>query len=120
MKILPFNNRLLIEEIVAEKHSKDVIATLDFAKERKELPKFMKVKILELAPNISSDFYYLKDKEAYIETGFLEEIVIDNKMHRFCPINYVVCVNVGANEKEVIRNLVADTKNALKTENILT
>lgn len=92
MNLIPFNSRLLVEEIKESKEQKvGDIYIPEFTKERKDLPKFLRVKVLDVAPNLP-DFQYLKGKEIIIETGFLEEIKLENKIHRFSLINYVVCV----------------------------
>jgi len=89
MTIIPYNNRLMIKEIKEnEKKAGDIIVP-NFTKDRKDIPKFMKVHILEISAGLSPN---LVGKTAVIETGFLEEVTIDGDLYHFCPINYVVCI----------------------------
>ena len=89
MTVIPFNNRLLIKEIKeTDKKIGDIIVP-NFVKDRKDVPKFMMIQILEVSAGISPT---LVGKKAVIETGFLEEVTIDNVMHHFCPFNYLVCL----------------------------
>lgn len=92
MNLIPFNSRLLVEEIKEEKEQKiGELFVPEFKENRRDLPKFLRVKVLAVSPNLT-DFQYLNGKEIIIETGFLEEIKLENKIHRFSLINYVVCV----------------------------
>lgn len=88
----PFNSRLLIEEVQSVEQKVGAIYVPEFTKDKKELPKFLIVKILDIAPNIENQFASLIGKTVVIETGFLEEVKIENKIHKFALINYVVCV----------------------------
>ena len=91
MTVIPFNNRLLIKEIKeTDKKIGDIIVP-NFVKDRKDVPKFMTVEILNVSSGIALT---LIGKKAVIETGFLEEVVIDNVMYNFCPFNYLVCLLV--------------------------
>lgn len=90
MTILPFNNRLLIEKIEEKENKIGDLFVPDFVKDRKDIPKFMRVKVKAQSYELNK-ITDLTDKEIIIETGFLEEVVIDNKMYMFCPYNYVVC-----------------------------
>lgn len=90
--IQPFNNRLLISEVKEQEQKAGSIFVPDFVKERKEIPKFIRVQINNISPNLSPQFDYLVNKQAIIETGFLEEVLIDHKTYLFCPLNYVVAV----------------------------
>ncbi len=89
MKIIPYNNRLYIEEIKESEQKVGSITVPDFAKDRRDIPKFMKVKILAVSSNLSEA---LIGEYAMIETGFLEEVKVEGKIYTFCPINYVVCL----------------------------
>lgn len=90
--IIPFNSRLLVEEIKEDKEQKiGEIFVPEFTKDRRDLPKFLKVKVLSVAQNLEN-FKWLTGKEIIIETGFLEEVNINNKIIRFALINYVVCI----------------------------
>lgn len=88
----PFNSRLLVEEVQQTEQKVGSIFVPEFTKERKDLPKFLLVKVLDIAPNISDQFGYLVGKTIVIETGFLEEVKINNTINRFALINYVVCI----------------------------
>lgn len=88
MKIIPYNNRLYIEEVRESEQKVGSIMVPDFAKDRRDIPKFMKVKILAVASNLSEA---LIGEYAMIETGFLEEVKVEGKIYTFCPVNYVVC-----------------------------
>jgi hypothetical protein len=90
MTVLPFNNRLLIEKIEEKENKIGDLFVPDFVKDRKDIPKFMRVKVKAQSYELNK-ITDLTDKEIIIETGFLEEVVIDNKMYMFCPYNYVVC-----------------------------
>lgn len=90
MTVLPFNNRLLIEKIEEKENKIGDLFVPDFVKDRKDIPKFMRVRVKAQSHEIYK-ITDLTDKEIVIETGFLEEVVIDNKMYMFCPYNYVVC-----------------------------
>ena len=90
--IQPFNNRLLITEVKEKEQKSGSIFVPDFVKERKEIPKFIRVQINNISPNLSPQFDYLLGMDAIIETGFLEEVNIDNITYRFCPVSYVVAV----------------------------
>ncbi len=90
--IQPFNNRLLISEVQEKEQKAGSIFVPDFVKERKEMPKFIRVQINNISPNLSPQYEYLVGMGAIIETGFLEEVNIDNIVYRFCPISYVVAV----------------------------
>lgn len=89
MKIIPFNNRLYIKEIKESEQRVGSIMVPEFSKDRRDLPKFMKVQILGVSQNLSED---LVGSIGMIETGFLEEIRIEEKIFTFCPINYLVCL----------------------------
>lgn len=86
---IPFNNRLYIEEVKEEDKKVGTIVVPNFVKDRKDIPKFMRVKILNVSSNLSES---LIGKEAMVETGFYEEVTIDGKIYTFCPISYVVCL----------------------------
>lgn len=91
LTIKPFNSRLLIE-VLSEKETKvGSIFIPQEIKERKNLDKYLRVKVLDIADNIKKEFGYLLNKEIIIETGFLEETRIDGLIYRFTTINYVVC-----------------------------
>ena len=90
MTVLPFNNRLLIEKIEEKENKIGDLFVPDFVKDRKDIPKFMRVKGKAQSYELNK-ITDLTDKEIIIESGFLEEVVIDNKMYMFCPYNYVVC-----------------------------
>lgn len=89
MTVVPFNNRLYVEEIKATDQKVGSIVVPEFNKDRKDLPKFVKVKILDVSSNLDLS---LVGKTAIIETGFWEEVIIDHKIYTFCPMNYLVCI----------------------------
>lgn len=90
MNVKPFNNRLLIEKCEEKEQKIGELFVPDFVKDRKDIPKFMKVKCIAQSPDLDK-VESLVGKMIMIETGFLEEVVIDNKQYMFCPYNYVVC-----------------------------
>jgi len=89
IKVSPYNNRLLIKEIKETEQKLGDIIVPNFIKEKKDIPKFMMVLILDASDNIAKD---IVGKKAIIETGFLEEILIEGIMYNFCPYNYLVCI----------------------------
>lgn len=89
MKVIPYNNRLYVEEIKETEQKVGSITVPDFAKDRRDLPKFMKVRIVAVSSNLPEA---LVGETAMIETGFLEEIKVENKIYTFCPISYVICI----------------------------
>lgn len=109
MNIVPFNNRILIEEI-SEKQMEGIISVPDFVKDRKHQEKFIHCRILAVSDssnkvlyNISSDpnnicnyvidaNQWLIGKRCIVESGMIEEVVLDKKKYIFCPINYIVCI----------------------------
>jgi co-chaperonin GroES (HSP10) len=90
MKVKPFNNRLLVKRLDDIEQKIGDIFVPDLVKDKKDIPKFMKVRVLDQSdePKGIPD---LRDCSIIIETGFLEEVVVDNKTYMFCPYNYVVC-----------------------------
>lgn len=89
INVIPFNNRLLIKEIKESEKKVGDIVVPNFVKDRKDIPKFMMVQILDVSSGISPT---LVGKKAVIETGFLEEVPIDGTVYNFCPFNYLVCI----------------------------
>jgi hypothetical protein len=89
MNVIPFNNRLYVEEIKVSDQKVGSIVVPEFNKDRRDLPKFVKVRILDVASNLDKE---LVGKVGIIETGFWEEVTIDHKIHTFCPMNYLVCI----------------------------
>lgn len=90
MKVKPYNNRLLIKKLDFKEQKMGEIFVPEFVKDKKDIPKFMKVLVLDQS-EIPKDVPNLVGKSIIIETAFLEEVSIDNKVHMFCPYNYVVC-----------------------------
>lgn len=98
MKIVPFNNRILIKEIeLKPKESQSGVFIPDFVKDRKNIEKFLFCEILAVAKNVQFS-ESLVGKRCVVETGMIEEVVIDNQKYVFCPVNYIVCV-LEDNEK---------------------
>lgn len=94
MNIIPYNNRLLIEEVAKKEQKIGDLFVPEFVAERRDIPKFLKVRIIKESVDIENNLSIpsLKDKLAIVETGFLEEIVVDGKKYMFCPYNYIVCI----------------------------
>jgi co-chaperonin GroES (HSP10) len=86
----PFNDRILIKEIKKKDVSMGGFFMPEEVKDRTKLSKFLQVTILDVAPNIEEKYSYLKGKQAVIETGFLEEVLVNGKMFRFSPVSYIV------------------------------
>ena len=96
MTVIPYNNRLYVEEIKATDQKVGSIVVPEFNKDRRDLPKFVKVRILDVASNLDKE---LVGKVGIIETGFWEEVIIDHKVHTFCPMNYLVCIVTEENSQ---------------------
>lgn len=94
MKVKPLNNRILIEEIQAENAVVNGIVIPDFVKDRKTIEKFLECRVLDVS---SLDFQFLIGKKCVVETGMIEEVVINKKKYIFCPVNYIVCVIMDEN-----------------------
>lgn len=90
--MIPFNSRLLVEEIKEEEQKVGEIFIPQFTKERKDVPKYLTVKVLAVANNLEDNFSWMIGKTIIIETGLLDEVKIQNKIYKFALINYVVCV----------------------------
>lgn len=97
--MIPFNARLLVEEVSEkEQKFKSVFVPEEFKNNKKDLPKYIRVKILNVASDIKQ-FDWLIGQEAIVETGFYEEVRVDNKIFKFCPITYVVGVIIEEESK---------------------
>lgn len=91
MKVFPYNNRILIEEIKKQDQSKGGIVIPDFVKERGNLDRFLLCRIIDASADIKNRLALINAK-CIVETGMIEEVVIDKQKYMFCPYNYIVCL----------------------------
>lgn len=100
MSVIPFNNRILIQEMANKPVNAGEIYIPDYVKERKNVEKYIKYEIIDVSSDLEEKFGHLRDKHCIVETGMIEEVLIDNKKYIFAPMNYIVCIIEPSNVSE--------------------